>query len=202
MKTDWRTTDKAEAIREQMRESARKRWPSKLRKYGITEEIYRNEIANGNKWCTGHKRFEARTEFSHDDKPWPCRGFIRTNSRAFYHALSVEKRREIYQGSKHLETPERRRKRTLWHDFKLTVDAYAEMLSKQNGVCAICCREPKGKRLAVDHDHACCKGKYSCGKCVRGLLCTGCNRKVGLIEYNPELFAKANEYLRLHSKET
>ena len=29
--------------------------------------------------------------------------------------------------------------------------------------------------LEVDHDHSCCEGGNSCGKCIRGVLCRGCN---------------------------
>jgi hypothetical protein len=58
-----------------------------------------------------------------------------------------------------------------------------EVLVKQGSTvpeCAVCdCSERR--RLNVDHDHRCCPGDQSCGKCVRGLLCRTCNRIEGLL---------------------
>jgi hypothetical protein len=42
--------------------------------------------------------------------------------------------------------------------------------------------------ICIDHDHACCRDeKRSCGKCIRGLLCPGCNRALGIIESKYEM---------------
>lgn len=50
--------------------------------------------------------------------------------------------------------------------------------------------------LAVDHDHGCCPGVASCGRCVRGLLCGTCNSMLGLGHDNPEVLENAAAYLR------
>lgn len=61
----------------------------------------------------------------------------------------------------------------------------------QSGVCAICGpwtgRNGRTKSLAVDHDHR--TGK------VRGLLCSDCNRILGVWRDNPAVFERAARYL-------
>jgi hypothetical protein len=49
--------------------------------------------------------------------------------------------------------------------------------------------------LAVDHDHTCCSGEITCGKCVRGLLCVRCNTVLGLLRDDPEILRAAIAYL-------
>lgn len=57
------------------------------------------------------------------------------------------------------------------------------VLARQGSVkpdCAVCSLNDR-RCLCVDHDHRCCPGDRSCGKCVRGLLCRTCNRIEGLL---------------------
>jgi len=71
----------------------------------------------------------------------------------------------------------------LWKLYRITPDKYNELLVRQNYVCAICKESERAvnpitkqpKRLQVDHNHKCCPGRTSCGKCVRGLVCRICN---------------------------
>jgi len=80
--------------------------------------------------------------------------------------------------------------------YGLAPGQYAELLAYQGGACFICRRKPGLKRLACDHDHSCCPGPISCGKCVRGLLCRGCNRDVlGHLKDDPAAFQRAIDYL-------
>lgn len=86
---------------------------------------------------------------------------------------------------------------TLWNSYGLTVDAYHELLRSQGGGCRICARVPESPySLHVDHDHACCTTrKKSCGKCVRGLLCSPCNTALGLLADDPVRLRAAADYL-------
>ena len=86
--------------------------------------------------------------------------------------------------------------------YKVTPERYAAILARQGGGCAICGRKPEpGKRLHVDHDHACCPAKKrSCGKCVRGLLCSACNTMLGHANDDPDVLRRGIDYLeRAHT---
>jgi len=75
-------------------------------------------------------------------------------------------------------TTERYKLWLLRHQLKkygITVAEYRSMVEQQAGLCALCGQPPKGRRLAIDHNH-------ETGK-VRGLLCHLCNRGlIGRIE--------------------
>jgi len=87
--------------------------------------------------------------------------------------------------------------------YGISWDEYINLHEEQKWLCAICgkVQERKalkhyreGSYLEVDHNHKCCSGKITCGKCIRGLLCGRCNRKLAVLE-DEEFFTKAVEYL-------
>lgn len=86
---------------------------------------------------------------------------------------------------------------TLWNSYGLTVEAFQDLLRSQGGGCRICATVPESPySLHVDHDHACCNTrKKSCGKCVRGLLCSPCNTALGLLADDPVRLRAAADYL-------
>lgn len=72
--------------------------------------------------------------------------------------------------------------------YGLSIEAYEELLERQNGCCAIC-REPApgDLALAADHDHA--------TGAIRGLLCSRCNYGLGSFRDDPELLRTAVAYV-------
>lgn len=89
------------------------------------------------------------------------------------------------------------RTRTL-RKYNLSLDDYHELLKSQNYSCKICNLKDTSyrKRLSVDHDHSCCPGEGSCGKCIRGLLCHHCNSGLGNAKDSIEILEKMIEYLK------
>jgi hypothetical protein len=91
-------------------------------------------------------------------------------------------------------------KQRKWEAAGVDAQRYQEMLREQNGVCAIC-HQPetspdkasgKTKDLAIDHDHA--------TGAIRALLCSNCNRGLGLFNDSVELLAKARDYVLYHER--
>jgi hypothetical protein len=118
-----------------------------------------------------------------------------------------EERRK-YQAERHRRDPERRkdirarnkqrdaatnRAWNLRKNYGITEVGYANMLSQQNGRCAICGGSPRptdrGQRLQVDHDHR--------TGMVRQLLCSSCNYMIGHSGERPEVLEMGAEYVRV-----
>ncbi len=71
--------------------------------------------------------------------------------------------------------------------YGINLAEYEALLAKQDGKCAICGGKDEWFSLAVDHCHG--TGR------IRGLLCSQCNRGLGLFKDNPEHLKRAAEYL-------
>lgn len=78
----------------------------------------------------------------------------------------------------------RQRERIAETRFSLDPDERAALKAFQGGVCPICGRGldqdqyGRWRLTAIDHDHACCDSRTSCGKCVRGITCGWCNSEL------------------------
>jgi predicted nucleic acid-binding Zn ribbon protein len=84
--------------------------------------------------------------------------------------------------------------KSLWNvssRYGITRDDYRQAWRRQDGKCAICHQPERTKRnhlLSVDHCHK--------TKRFRGLLCSHCNRAVGLLGDDPVVMESAARYVR------
>jgi hypothetical protein len=74
--------------------------------------------------------------------------------------------------------------------YGINQESYDSLLAYQNGGCAVCGTTvcPSRGTLSVDHCHSTMN--------VRGLLCSKCNKAIGLFNDNPSLLHKAASYLK------
>ena len=63
--------------------------------------------------------------------------------------------------------------------------------------CPICQRKVlEAGAPCVDHDHSCCAGQSTCGKCVRGAICSQCNAGLGMFQDGVDVLERAMHYLQ------
>lgn len=79
--------------------------------------------------------------------------------------------------------------------YSLDKVAYLSLVEAQGGKCGACKRITTN--FEVDHDHACCPGRRTCGECVRGLLCQRCNKALGLVNDDVDVLNGLIDYLDL-----
>jgi len=103
------------------------------------------------------------------------------------HKEELNKYKKEYAKKRVKDDPQYHSIRNL-RQYGMTLDDYDKMLERQNGVCAICGKEPpKDRRLHVDHCHE--------TGFVRGLLCFRCNFGLSYFGEDVEIMKKAFEYL-------
>jgi len=109
-------------------------------------------------------------------------------------SVFVDRRGGLHNPS--VERMSRSASRRLERVYGINESTYQQMLVAQGGVCKICGRHQRYRKLSVDHRH-------SDGK-VRSLLCNSYNRTIGFAYESPFRLRKAAEYLEQHNgiKET
>lgn len=82
------------------------------------------------------------------------------------------------------------------HRYGITLRDYNRLFEEQGGCCAICGKHQSqlNSRLCVDHTH-------DKSKRVRGLLCMGCNWRLGVYKDRADLLAKSAQYLEKYKNE-
>ena len=101
---------------------------------------------------------------------------------------NTKKARAEYQRGWRDRNPLRAKSSDLKSRYGITLAEYEKLLVGQSGKCAICGQTDEWFSLAVDHCHETSR--------IRGLLCSQCNRGIGLFRDSPDLLEKAAEYLR------
>lgn len=75
----------------------------------------------------------------------------------------------------------------------IPVPKYVEIMESPCGCCGVFTKSLSDRH--IDHDHQCCPGTYSCGACVRGILCNTCNVGIGFFHDDIEKLQQAINYL-------
>lgn len=102
--------------------------------------------------------------------------------------ISTRERKNTYMREWMRKNPIRKKQYDLKKLYGITLVEYEALLVEQDGKCAICGQKDEHFNLAVDH----CHGTNT----VRGLLCSLCNRGIGMFRHSPDLLMRAVEYLK------
>ena len=134
----------------------------------------------------GHRLSETRVTWVNK------RGIVRHRCRLCVIASQRKNRINLKLSGK---WQERIRVRNLKKRFGISAEQYENLLRGQGGVCAGCKTKPVELALSVDHNHNCCAGRTSCGKCIRGLLCASCNLAIGAVKDSVNILNNLQHYL-------
>lgn len=110
-------------------------------------------------------------------------------------ATAVCHRKRYADPGKRAQRNNKQRINSIKSNYGLCEREYDALIEKSGGVCDICGKPeqaPDGRRLAIDHDH-------STGL-VRGILCSKCNRGLGMFQDSPSNLRAAAEYLERHNE--
>lgn len=153
----------------------------------------------GTKICTSCKEslpldyFWNHPSGSHSKRP-KCKACLRKEGTEFYRKRLAKN--PDYNKNRFDRWPSRKKEHyqavnralKLKKNFSMSITDYEDMLSTQNGLCALCGTPPdEGKRLAVDHNHQ--------TRAIRGLIHSRCNIAIAQLQDSPALCKLAAAYL-------
>lgn len=155
------------------------------------------KLHKGDKYCGRKCQQNARTARLAASKPPPS---------CYKCGVEIEGRRRTgrmvcddCRVDPRIRTDKHERRRRL-RTYNITQEQYDSLFAYQGGSCAVCRTQmPGGRGWAIDHDHRCCPGFGSCGKCVRGILCSHCNMGIGQLSDEPTRLRAAAAYIESRS---
>lgn len=125
---------------------------------------------------------------SKDGHSFYCKECNKAKAKSWY-GENREKRR-AYDKAYNAENREAIRNYNLQYKFGVTLDEYESILASQGNVCGICGCDADpivGRAMPLDHDHV--------TGAPRGVLCSSCNRGIGLLGDDPDRLVAAAAYL-------
>ena len=137
--------------------------------------------------CKGLVSFQYFTKDASqkDGRSIYCQSCQRRRQKA-YKKRTPEKQKSYKR--KHYSS-EKSRDYSLRYRYGMTLDQFNTMFEKQDRRCALCKSDKSdGKNFVVDHCH-------KTGK-IRGILCSYCNRALGMLKDDPDMLSRAIIYLR------
>lgn len=90
---------------------------------------------------------------------------------------------------------EREKWTRIWKTYRLRKNEYLELIADGCEVCG------SKEKLCIDHDHSCCPGRYTCGRCIRGVLCSRHNAAEGMFESIEEIASLLAYCMKFTEKE-
>ena len=137
----------------------------------------------------------ARTQGNLRSKKWYLENKKRAIAKSIKYAKDNPEKIKQYNKKWRDNNPEKHAQQNFdirYKQFNFTYNDYLLTHKKQKGLCAICKKSQKHKRLATDHCH---KKNF-----VRGLLCEKCNLLLGYANDNIQLLKSAIKYLKKYEQ--
>lgn len=155
-------------------------------------------IGKSEYWCSKCNATKPVTEF------YIANGEVRNQCKRCHGQGTVEYKRNNADARRRYA--DNSRKWRILKEFGISIEEYDRMYEAQGGCCKLC-EQPETshvynrwagavstepRRLAIDHDHH--------TNVIRGLLCSNCNRALGLLRDDCQLLKRAALYLENDGK--
>lgn len=131
-----------------------------------------------------HSKGKLRTE---------CKTCSKTKNKKYYSQNRDKIKKQVKEKSSF--NKEKIQNAKLQNKFGITLKDKENLFEKQGRCCAICKTKENVVNRGWDVDHC-----HDTGK-VRGILCSNCNRGLGLFGDDPSVVLNAFEYLKKHKQQ-